>query len=567
MIISAKTLWSKFNTASYLGASEWGVEMKNEKRFSHVSYSGHKVSDGTVRIYAQFCRPIGDVKRPAILLLPDAGEVLDRKLMEYFVEKGYAVLMPDYSGKMSTDGEGVMRTVYPESLRYANYETANLYEMPSAEAEKTAWFEWTYVALYSIEYLKSRSDIGSIGVVGVRTGGDIAWQTMPSPDVKCGVPINSIGWHSYLNMAKFGENIVRDLSDEKHRYIAAVEPQSYAPYVQCPVLMLCALRDLRFDYDRAYDTYSRIGNEDGNALVYAPNAGACIGPNALIDMDLFLEKNLKGREIYIPATLNVSVAEADDGLQVKVECDKEGILEEVGIYYAEADIATKSSYRQWIEVLKLDGTSVKNGEVLHTIKPFSGAKASFVFAYAKYINGFRVMSKIVAKKLTKTNALAVKNRMLFSGKEMDCFFVADYKESSIGKVLLTHAAVPKQVAGYGDIKGVFSKGGIKTYKISSPMYVPNENALLAFDVYSPKDGILKVTVEAADVEKDIESYSCEVAVKGGGKWKRIILKSVEFKGTTWGMPLKNFYDGKALIFNCDEEENCGEFAITNILWL
>ena len=473
MILSAISLWKKFNLTTPLGASEWGVEERNGVRFCHVSYSGHEVEDGKVRIYARFGCPNGNGKKPTILLLPDAGKPADEELMNYFIEKGYAVLMPDYSGKMKTDGEGIMRTVYPPSLDYGNYERARgLYDMKDLSADEATWFEWTYVALFSIEYLKTRPEVGEIGIVGIRKGGEVAWQAMLSPDVKCGVPVNAAGWRSFLNVAKFGDNIAHNLSDDTHRYIAAVEAQSYAPYVKCPVLMLCALRDRQFDCDRAYDTYSRIGNDDGNALVYSPNSGACIGPNGLVDMDLFLEKNLKGREIYIPDTLNVNLKESDDGILVEVECDKEGILEEAGVFYTEADIKTKSTNRDWRCVFTTDGRTAKNGRVYCTIKPYKGASAVFVYAYAKYINGFRVMSKIVSKRLNKPDLSAVKSRMLFSGKEMDCFIVANHEDYSIGDIFLEHEAVPKITTGYGNIKGAYSVGGIKTYKISSPMYVP-----------------------------------------------------------------------------------------------
>ncbi len=565
MITSAIALWKKFNTTTPLGESEWGVEVRHGKRFSHVTYSGHKVQDGMVRIYAQFIRPASEDKRPAILLLPDAGKPLDRELADYFVDKGYAVLMPDYSGKMSQDTDGSMRTLYPESLSYANYEKAELYHVPEEAAEKNPWFEWTYVALFSVKYLKSRSDIGGIGVIGVRAGGEIAWQTMLSPDVKCGIPVNAIGWNSFMHMAKFGDNVGHTLTDDAHRFIAGVEAQSYAPSVKCPVLMLCALRDNRFDCDRAYDTYSRIGEQDGSALVYSQNTGECIGPHALTNMDLFLEKNLKGREIYIPDTLNVTVKESEEGkINIKVDCDKEGILEEVGIYYAEADVNTRSSYREWIHALKLDGKLVKNGEVEHVVTPFPSAKAVFVYAYAKYINGFRVMSKIVAKKRSNPDLSAVKSRMLFSGKEMDCFSIADNEEIAIGDILLEKEGVPKSAEGYGEICGAYSKGGIKTYRISSPQYIPDENALLEFDVYATSDDELTVSIEVADVESEMETYSCSINVKGGGKWKRIILKSGDLKGET-GMPLTSFNKGKALLFNSKNEET--EFAITNILWL
>ncbi len=566
MILSAISLWKKFNLKNPLGASEWGIEEKDGKRYSHVSYFGHAVSDGSVRIYARFGRPVGDGEKPVVLLLPDAGKPCEDELMDYFIEKGYAVLMPDYSGKTSTDGEGVMRTVYPASIDYGNYELARgLYDMQNVQADAATWFEWTYVALYSIKYLKSLEGIGNIGIVGIRTGGELAWHALLSPHVKCGVPVNAAGWHSFLHIAKFGDNIAHNLSDDTHRYIAAVEAQSYAPYVKCPVLMLCALRDVNFDCDRAYDTYSRIGTPYGNALTYSPESGACIGPNGLADMDLFLEKNLKGREIYIPDTLNVGLKETSEGIEVTVECDKEGILEETGIYYAEADVKTKSAFREWREVYKTDGRSVKNGKVVHTVKPFEGAKAVFVYAYAKYINGFRVTSKIVSKRLSKPNPSAVKSRKLFTGKELDSFGVSNYDEYSIGGIFLEREALPKISYGYGGIAGAYSVGGIKTYKISSPRYIPDENALLKFDVYSEESQEMKITVESADLDKVSERYSCVIKVAGGGKWKRTVLRAADFKGETYGAPLQNFSQGSSLSFECAGEEI--PFSVTNILWL
>ena len=402
-------------------------------------------------------------------------------------------------------------------------------------------------------------------MVGIRKGGEIAWKVMLSPDIKCGVPINAAGWRSFLNIAKFGDNIAHDLSDDRHRYIAAVEAQSYAPYVKCPVLMLCALRDAEFDCDRAYDTYSRIGSSDGNALAYSPESGACIGPKGLADMDLFLERNLKGREIFIPDTLNISLKEKEEGLEITVDCDRQGILEEAGVFYAEADVKTRSTFREWRRVYKVDGSSVKDGKAVCTVKPFEGAKAVFAYAYARYINGFCMMSKITSKRLSKPNPNAVKSRMLFSGKEMESFGIAKHEEYSIGDIFLEREAIPKTVRGYGNIRGAYSMGGIRTYKISSPRYIPDENALLEFDVYSAETQQLEVAIEVADAERAKERYTCIVDVKGGGKWKRIILRAADFKGEISSMPLQNFFDGSALAFDCAGEEK--EFAVTNILWL
>jgi hypothetical protein len=56
-----------------------------------------------------------------------------------------------------------------------------------------------------------------------------------------------------------------------------------------------------------------------------------------------------------------------------------------------------------------------------------------------------------------------------------------------------------------------------------------------------------------------------VPVKGGGKWKRIVLKANDFKNEENNMPLAAFSEGKALLFVSEDEDM--EYAITNILWL
>jgi hypothetical protein len=175
------------------------------------------------------------------------------------------------------------------------------------------------------------------------------------------------------------------------------------------------------------------------------------------------------------------------------------------------------------------------------------------------------MSKIVSKKLSNPNPAAVKSRKLYSGDDTDTFGVAQYEDYSIGGIFLEHDAEAKVSLGYAGIQGAYSVGGIKTYKISSPQFVPSENALLEFDVYFKASGVLKVAIDLADVQLKAQRYVCKVDVAGGGKWKRIILSANDFKSENIGAPLANFSEGRALLFDCEDEEN--EYAVTNILWL
>ena len=564
MILSALALWRQFNITAPLNAEESEeIRSVSDVQISGVFFDGNGVADGAVRVFAKFARPNGAGKMPAVLLLADAEateEDVD-ETMEYFVKKGYAVLAPDYVGEK----EGKEHyTVYPPSLSYANYQKAELYSLEKTAVE-TCWFEWTALALYAVKYLKEREDIGKIGVVGMRIGGEIAWKTMLSEDVSCGVPINAAGWLTYFDYDKFADNAVRNMNDNQRAYLAGIESQSYAPFVKCPVLMLCSMRDYSFDYDRAYDTFIRLPQKDGSAIAYSNDSGAIIGPTLLKNMELFLEKNLKGREIFIPETVDLKLTENGDSLTVTADVGTGGIVEKVVILYAETGEESESAYREWQYLLKADGKSLKNGVVSTTLTPYSGASYAFVYAYAKYINGFRAVSRIAAKKLQKPEKPPVKSRVIYSGEGVDCFSVADYKPFAVGGIFLESEAVPKQNKGYGNIAGVYSIGGVKTYKIASPKYTADENAMLEFDVYSKRDFTVKVVVEVLVKGDKFRKFAAFEDIKGGGKWKRVIFKANEFKDEETGAPLPSFAHGKSLTFAADGMET--EFSVTNVLWL
>ena len=612
-IVSALSIWRLFDISRTPETEVVRVEKDVETGllYQQLRYNGRDTEDGGVRIFAYFARPQGDKPCPAILLLKEANKPLDVALMAHFVQKGYAVLMPDYSGKLApeekkgiyadgfddeseefgyetdeetpeqeepetnnTDAEsedaGYEGTVYPPSLAYANYATAKgLYDLEGIAADQTCWFEWTYSALYSLSYLKSRDDIEKIGVVGIRTGGEVAWKVMLSPDVACGVPVNAAGWLSSRGTNRFAENSAINLADERHRYIAGVDSQSYAPFVTCPVLMLCAMSDYGFDADRAYDTFGRIGGEKAaqNAIIYSPDSGSCIGQNGLQDLQIFLEKHLKGREVFIPDPLNITVVEKDGKLLVEVSGDQEGIISEMGVCYTESAPKVRSIYREWQCVYKQPGNAIKNGKISCEITPFEGAPAAFLYGYAQYLNGFKVVTKIVPKQFNVSSAKKLGSRMLFSGEELDSFSVAEHEDYSVAGIFLETEATPKLILGYGGIQGAYSLGGIKTYKISSPRYVAEEEDILKFDAYvrGTETETLRIGVEVTEENGETSRYFCQVPVKGGGKWKRIMLEARDFKNDRYGKPLESFAQGRALTFGT-ENEDC-EYAITNILWL
>ena len=589
MILSPVTIWKKFDLTQELNA-ETVEETLSPAGFcvQSVFFYGH-VTDGgeRVKIYARFTRPCGEEKAPALLLLPDALET-GEELADYFALRGYATLIPDYCGKRAQSAENnksgaenassekasaekARYTQYPACVAYADYVNAGaLDRLESENVEKSAWFEWAYVALYALEYLKSRNDVAKIGVAGVRLGGEIAWMTMLSPDICCGVAINAAGWRSHLGVSKFGGAAVAGVAaqgedaEAVRSFIAGVEAESYAPFVKCPVLMCCAMEDTFFDCDRAYDTFVRLGNPEGSAIVYSADSGKCIGPNALADLDMFLERHLKGRQIYIPKPLSLTMREADGGaIELSVSADADALVKSLSVYYAEGRGGQNSSCRSWQRIRKIAGGELKNHGAECSCEPFAGAEYAFAYAVAECVNGFKTVSPVVGKKLCEKKSAAVKSRVISVG-EKDGFAVADYQSESLGGIFLEKESMPETATGYGGIRGVCSHAGIRTYRISSPRFVADEGAVLKADLYSAFDTSAKITVETGE-RGAVSQYSVVVPVSGGGKWKRVLLRAEEFKDEATGAPLNSFSQGLAIVIR-PVNENIKVLA-ANVLWL
>ncbi len=621
MILSPVTLWKKFDLTQELNA-ETEAETLTPAGFSAqvVRLDGHLTESGArVRIFARFTKPRGGEAAPALLLLPSPDDD-GKELADYFAAKGYATMIPDYCGKRGvkareaeqnanadeeadeeiglrkaeesgeetaarehgadggvngggngeTEAENGEKnyTVYPEEISYANFEISGApARLETESVEKSAWFEWAYAALYALEYLKARDDVAKIGIAGVRLGGEIAWMASLSPDIACLAAINAAGWRSHLFASKWGgkaQEAAGEEADAVRAFVAGVEAESYAPFVKCPVLMCCAMEDTFFDCDRAYDTFVRLGNPDGSAIVYSADSGKCIGPYALADVDLFLERHLKGRHIYIPKPIELTMTEENDGrIEIAAKTDGDALVNALSVYYAEGGSGQSSSCRAWQCVKKVVGGELKDNRFSCFAEAFSGAEYAFSYAAAEFANGFKTVSPIVGRKLKAKDGDCVKERVISAG-EKDGFAVADYKAEALGGIFLEKESMPETVAGYGGIRGVYSPAGIRTYRISSPRFVADDGAALKIDFYSAKDTSVKITVETGERGTGGE-YSVVVPIAGGGKWKRTVLRAGEFKDERTGASLESFAKGAALVIR-PESEDCPVPA-ANVLWL
>lgn len=554
-ILTPLSLWSSFDDSLDIYPEILSVVDEDDIRVEKLYFLGRETAEGRVKIAAYYARNLNGSAAETILILPDSRDGFDLDLMKYFVKHGYAVLMADYRGKREGSD---FYTEYPEDVSYANADSCGRYkDFVDESADKTSWYEWVAVGIYARKYIIERTHSEKIAVVGIRDGGEIAWKLGVAASFSCIIPVSAAGWLAYAGLNKHvSEDIT--LNEERYRFIAGIDSQAYAPYVKCPVLLLCTTNDPRFDYDRAYDTYSRINEKfiSDSSIAYSIHNSNYINPSCTQDMFLFLDKHLKNRQIFLPNLAQISVeVDAKDNLIAKVNVDDNGIMVGSALYLAEDNV--DSAMRDWISCPMIRNASAKEQEFLLNIYE----KTSMIFAICgvQYSNGFTVWSKIAVKKISGSfRNMQTKSRVIYSNaNKRDGFTSIPSNTYSIGNIFNTdNYKLPELVVKEG-VEGLYSMCGLSTFRTMNPRFSPVPGSMLYADVYSDEDSELTLTFTNVNTE---EEYSVTVSLAGGA-WQTFVGESKLFK-TPSGIQLPEFTAQYSFSINCT-----APFAVNNILWL
>jgi dienelactone hydrolase len=555
-ILTPISLWKDFDDSLETSPQALGEKTQDGIKYEYYNFLGRQTGRGRVNIFGVLATKEGATARDALLVMPDSTLTVDERTIKFFVNHGYSVLMVDYRGKWA-DTENY--TVYPDDVIYANTQFCGRHkDFVDESADKTSWYEWVAVGIYARKFLIEKLDVQNVGVVGIRDGGEIVWKLACAAQFSCAVTVCAAGWKSYAGYGKFGGNDPQ-LNEERYRFLAGIDSQAYAPYVKCPVIMLCSTNDPNYDYDRAYDTFARINPEfiDKSVISYSVKSNACIGLKSTTDMFMFLDSYVKQRQVFIPKPAEITITvDEDTNLVAKTNFDDMGIPLNFGLYMAED--CKDSSLRDWVDApykCKLSGH-----EHEFYLNVYEKTAMIFALCYVTYSNGFTVWSRIAVKKISgKFRNSQPKCNVLYSSKNgEDCFSVADYENYSVGGTfLLSNEILPKVVTKEKGLKGIYSVCGLSTYRLNSPKYSPDKDGVLKFDVCADADTALNLTMR--DVTSG-EIYTYKVNILGG-VWQSVILESKYFKNQN-GAALSDF--AKGLLFTISGKE---PYAVNNFLWL
>lgn len=552
-ILTPVSLWSNFDLSLALNPVTDFEGVYSDVKVELVYFEGRDTGDGRVKIAAAFARSDTATDSGTVLILPDSKETIDIEILKMFVRHGYSALMVDYRGEW----EGCnFHTVYPENVFYANSARCGRYkDYVDDSAIQTSWYEWAGVGLYAAKYIRERTGKDSIGVVGIRDGGEIAWKIGVADKFACIIPVSAAGWKAYNGTSKY-EQEETPLNEERYRFIAGVDSQAYAPYVNCPVLMLCSTNDTEFDYDRAYDTFSRINSQysSESAIAYSIRNSASIGEKCIADMFLFLDKNIKKREVFIPKPADV-VVEVDENsnLIARAVVDELGVVETCRVFLAED--CQNSAFRE------LNKCPVKDEAArLFYLNIYEKTTTIYVLCRVRYVNGFTVWSKVVIKKISgKFRNMRNKCQVLFSDERgVSAFSIAEPYKCTLGGIFITDDKVlPHLVEKAKGVKGLYSEYGLSTFRMSNPQFSASATSLLSIDLFCDENSTITLTL--SDLATG-ENYTNAISVVGGA-WQSAVLESKTFK-TASGVPLSSFVGEMKLTISCPVG-----YAVNNIMWL
>ncbi|MDY4186284.1 MAG: dienelactone hydrolase family protein [Candidatus Borkfalkiaceae bacterium] len=562
-ILTPSALWKDFRGDLPLKESKINEMTYDGISYTEVYFSGRETETGRVRIYGLYARPTvlpKNRKLGGILVLPDFCETVNLETVNHFAKQGYSVFMADYRG----DYEGVQNhTNYPTEIDYANFIKTgdNLFKVPLT-AKETCWYEWVAVAKYSLAYLKSKSEVGKIGVLGIKQGGNVGWQLVANePRVSCFVTLFGIGWQAYNKIFKYsGEDKELVMNDERYRYLGGVDAHAYAQYVDCPVLYVAGTNSSDFDCDRGTDTIARVKEKVPCAFNFAPRLKNVVDKKCDEDIAVFFKKYLApdGTNVdkyYIPSAPQISVAQGDDNRTIFAEVvpDCYEKLARVNVYFGEGII--DPSKRNWTNMAPL--TKRESGKKYFKAPLGGGCDFVTAFATVEYKNGVTVSSRVVYKKIQSEQPLSTK--MLYNSKSgTDSFTVVDEEKNSLGGAFFLEQRSAEMVECSSGIAGVISPFGLLTYKIGEKRFVCDERSIVKLDVYCEEFTELKISLTVSENDK-LTDYSVIVKLKGSKVWQNVQVTFSELKSDK-RLGIKDFSCITALKLKAESR-----FAVNNIL--
>lgn len=546
-ILTPLTLWQDFDDTLPLKEAVIKTLPIGGADFNYIYFSGRQAENGRVRIYGLYAKqktePLG-----SILILPDSKDSIDQELVLNFSNLGYDVLCVDYRGEFDNSTDF---TKYPTDVEYANYlKCDRSFNFVDKTAKETCWYEWTSVARYAISFLKNKNPSKKIGVIGIKQGANVLWQ-LASMDkrVDASIFLFGAGWLAYKNLFKLeGNNI--EIDDERTKFLAGIESQAYAQYVECPVLYLTTTNCDEFDSERAMDTLLRLKNPSESHINFVTNAKSVLNLKSLKNCEIFLAKYVSGVKLNLGQP-KIEIDFDGEDILYSVSSTRKADITSVQVFSSFNDISPKE--RIWYNVLNY--TKNKSGVYKFRQRILGECNMVIAFAIVNYSNGFTASTSYCYSKNVDYVTSSVFPSVLFSSSKMPTtFIVEDIKTELIGNVFSNDKLYSLKEGPCG-IYGIYSENTLTSYAVRKIASRLNDDSFIKFDLYLKNNDTLTVKLIT---ESKVE-YVYTLPVESGEFWHNIQLPLSDFKSNL-SQSIKDFDKITSISIS-----SIGSFMINNFI--
>ena len=218
-------------------------------------------------------------------------------------------------------------------------------------------------------------------------GGTIVWPMAATDDrIKAACAIYGVGWNTYPDEIGVPDPSAGDA--EVSTWRRAMEPESYAPLVKCPVLFLDATNDQHGKMDWAYRTLALVPTEVRQA--FTPRYRHHIAAEQGADLPLWMDAHLKGGEPFPKSPVAEVRLDTDGVPRLVVRPDPSKPVRRVDLFYAVENRNPKNRY--WRSAI-----GHRDGETWAASLPVHDTKQPlFAFANVLYESGVCLSSNLVS---------------------------------------------------------------------------------------------------------------------------------------------------------------------------
>ena len=546
-ILTPTLIWNNFDDSLPLKENIVNVVPLGKASCNYIYFSGRQTLEGRVRIYGAYAKQTG-VSKGSMLILPDVTGGIDKDLFFRFVNEGYDVITVDLGGERSGEEN---YTKYPSDVYYANYEkSGDFFNYAKESAINTSWYEWVAVARYAVSFLNEKCPNKPIFAMGLKHGANVLWQLLATDKrISAGIFVYGAGFLAYNGIDKHSDVDI-EMNDERIRFIAGVEAQSYAQFVTCPTLYFGSTYNCEFNAERAIDTLSYVDSAKKCHFNISSSAVDVLGGESLTSIDLFLNKYIQKEAVVFP-----------DQPHIEIDVENEFLLTELTLFRVQ-------EVESAILHVSFDG-NVIDKRVWHNYefnltgknklkcksKIFANYDSALCFATVKYKNGLVLSSKFAFKKFENPSKIKLPNLLYNSQLYNVEFFVKSVNDDVYSNVISENVLFDI-IEGPSGINGISSHNTLTTYAIRDLAQNLTSNSFIKLDVYATSYVNLTLVLTANGVD-----YTYNVPVSGGNVWQNLIFELIEFKSED-GQTIEEYTSITSLTL-----KSIGVFAVNNIMVL